>query len=95
MDARLSAALARRNAAELLAELLRSLPGASLEEDEPPRMVLSVPTGCAALGEIFERLAAARARHGVLECSLSQTTLEQIFLLMARDSAASSREGEA
>jgi hypothetical protein len=54
-----------------------SLPGSSLEEDEPPRMAFTVPqhgVGNLSLSQIFAQLARAKAEHGVLECSLTQCT---------------------
>ena len=41
------------------------------------------PRGAAPLSLLFARLSAARDQMGVLECSLSQCTLEQVFILMA------------
>ena len=60
-------------------------PGARLEEAEPPCVTLTIPQRgvVGELSAIFEHLAAVRERCGVLECSLSQCTLEQVFLKLA------------
>lgn len=57
-----------------------------LEELELPMMTLTVPFAAASLPNLMGRLALARDTHGVLECSVNQCTLEQIFLLMANKS---------
>ena len=62
-------------------------PGAKPEEAEPPCVTLTLPQHGAALSRIFAHLAAVRERCGVLECSLSQCTLEQVFILMASKQA--------
>ena len=57
-------------------------PGTKLEESEPPLLTVMIPQR-ATLAAIFAHLAVVRERCGVLECSLSQCTLEQVFLMMA------------
>jgi ABC-type multidrug transport system ATPase subunit len=57
--------------------------GARLEEFEPPGMTLTVPQRGAALSALFGVLADARELFSVSECSVTQCTLEQIFILMA------------
>ena len=83
LDLRLDPAssLAPEHVVALVAE---GCPGASLEECEPPCLTLTIPQRPdLALSAIFEHLGRVRERAGVLECSLSQCTLEQVFLLMA------------
>lgn len=57
---------------------------AKVEEFEPPVMTLTVSRDVTSLPALMGRLAQAKERHHVLECSVSQCTLEQIFLLMAK-----------
>ena len=57
--------------------------GARLEELELPAMTLTVPQRAASLSSIFGVLADARGEFGISECSVTQCTLEQIFILMA------------
>ena len=59
-------------------------PGAKLGESEPPCLTLTLPQkGGTPLAGIFAHLEEVKRRCAVLECSLSQCTLEQIFLVMA------------
>ena len=67
----------------MLAFLQASCAGATLEELEPPQMTVTVPSGSANLSQLFGKLADAKDKYGVHECSVTQCTLEQIFLLMA------------
>ena len=62
-------------------------PDAVLEEVEPPSLTFTVPTGALALSHLFGKLAEAQAGLHVSECSVTQCTLEQIFLLMASKSS--------
>ena len=86
LDLRLDPAssLAPEHVVALVAE---GCPGASLEECEPPCLTLTIPQRGASLADIFAHLAVVRERCAVLELSLSQCTLEQIFLLMASKQA--------
>jgi len=56
---------------------------AVLEEFEPPLMTMTVPSEAASLSVLFGRLAEAKEQLGVQECSVTQCTLEQIFIMMA------------
>ena len=60
--------------------------GIKTEEFEPPSMVLTVPQGSATLSRLFALLSELRSTHHVLECSVTQCTLEQIFIQMASKS---------
>ena len=57
--------------------------GAALEEDEPPTAAITVPREDADLSRLFDHLAKARDELGASEVSVTQCTLEQIFLQMA------------
>ena len=73
---------------ERLLEFMRErCPEAVLEEVEPPSLTFTVPTGASALSRLFGQLAEAQAGLHVSECSVTQCTLEQIFLLMASKSS--------
>ncbi|KAL1503435.1 hypothetical protein AB1Y20_011923 [Prymnesium parvum] len=77
----------RSNAQEVLDFLQQCCGGtAKLEELEPPVMTLTVPSDAARLPDLMGRLAEAREVHHVHECSVTQCSLEQIFLLMASKS---------
>merc|ERR1712196_52103 len=68
----------------VVAVVAEGCPGAKLEESEPPCMTLTIPQhGGVTLSQIFDHLAVVKDRCGVLESSVSQCTLEQVFLLMA------------
>ena len=69
-------------------------PGAKLEEAELPMVTLTIPQQGAKLADIFTHLALVRERCGVQEASLSQCTLEQIFLLMASKRAQGARASQ-
>ena len=89
LDVRLDAAAAPAAVVRFLQE---ACPGASLEEDQPPCLTLTLPQRDDAgadlsLAHVFRKLDEARVRLGVLECSLTQCTLEQIFVLMASKQA--------
>jgi len=59
------------------------IPDAKLEELEPPSVTFTVPTAASSLSQLFAHLADARAELPVTECSVTQCTLEQIFITMA------------
>ena len=85
-----ASSLARATATpvERLLEFMRErCPEAVLEEVEPPSLTFTVPTGASALSRLFGQLAEAQAGLHVSECSVTQCTLEQIFLLMASKSS--------
>ena len=67
---------------EIVAFVQRLCPSAKLEELEPPLLTLTVPRE-AQLSKTFGHLAEARECLDVEECTLTQCTLEQIFILMA------------
>ena len=46
-------------------------------------MVLTVPQTGAQLSQLFGLLEELKATHHVVECSITQCTLEQIFIQMA------------
>ena len=54
-----------------------------LQELELPSMVLTVPQAAARLSQLFALLAELKATHHVVEGSITQCTLEQIFIQMA------------
>ena len=62
-------------------------PEAKLEELEPPSVTFTVPTAASTLSSLFGHLSEAQAALGVSECSVTQCTLEQIFILMASKSS--------
>ena len=75
---------ANETTTDQVAELVAAgCPGAKLEEAEPPCMTMTIPQKGVALADIFAHLAKLRQQCGVQEISLSQCTLEQIFLQMA------------
>ena len=83
--------------ARLIEFMRERCPEAVLEEVEPPSLTFTVPTGASALSRLFGQLAEAQAGLQVSECSVTQCTLEQIFLLMAsksglRENAANNEE---
>merc|ERR1712188_8215 len=65
----------------VLAYLQKKLDGVTVEEDEPPSLTLTVPKDSAPLSRLFGELAIARQQLNVQECSVTQTTLEQVFLM--------------
>ena len=84
LDMRLDMAHARP---ETILELLQQrIEGIKSDELEPPSMVLTVPQGSATLSRLFALLSELRSTHHVLECSVTQCTLEQIFIQMASKS---------
>ena len=84
LDLRLDASRPMVDPSEIARLVAEGCPGAKVEESEPPCMTLTIPQhGGVALADIFAHLDGVRARCHVLECSLSQCTLEQIFLVMA------------
>ena len=77
----------------MTALVAQGCPGARLEEAEPPCVTLSIPQRGASLSAIFAHLAVVKERLGISEVSLSQCTLEQIFLLMASKQALRQTDG--
>lgn len=84
LDMRLDMARARPEA--ILELLQQRIEGIKSDELEPPSMVLTVPQGSATLSRLFALLSELRSTHHVLECSVTQCTLEQIFIQMASKS---------
>ena len=68
---------------EIIKFIEKACPGSTLEEHEPPCLTLTIPQHGTSLAYIFSHLREARQRLAVLESSLTQCTLEQIFVLMA------------
>ena len=81
LDLRLDSTHANPDA--ILQLLQARVAGVKLKELELPSMVLTVPQGSAPLSQLFGLLAELKATHHVLECSVTQCTLEQIFIQMA------------
>jgi len=73
----------RADADAILAMMQGHLSTAELTELEMPSMVLTVPQGAASLSQLFGLLSQLKAEYHVLECSVTQCTLEQIFIQMA------------
>jgi len=71
---------------ELLSTVCSRVPGATLDELQPPCLTLTVPQ-TTSLGSLFGVLAEVRVSMHVSECSVMQCTLEQIFVRMAEKSA--------
>ena len=92
LDVRLDAA-APATPEDVTALVAQGCPGARLEEAEPPCVTLSIPQRGASLSAIFAHLAVVKERLGISEVSLSQCTLEQIFLLMASKQALRQTDG--
>lgn len=84
LDMRLDMGRARPEA--ILELLQQRIEGIKSDELEPPSMVLTVPQGSATLSRLFALLSELRSTHHVLECSVTQCTLEQIFIQMASKS---------
>jgi ATP-binding cassette subfamily A (ABC1) protein 7 len=85
LDMRLD--MARHADPQKILELLQQrIEGIKSDELEPPSMVLTVPQGSATLSRLFALLSELRSTHHVLECSVTQCTLEQIFIQMASKS---------
>ena len=84
LDLRLDQTSTWMSPESVVALVAEGCPGATLEEVEPPCMTITIPQRAdISLSTIFEHLKVVRERCGVLESSLSQCTLEQVFLLMA------------
>ncbi|XP_023589109.1 phospholipid-transporting ATPase ABCA7 [Trichechus manatus latirostris] len=63
-----------------------AFPGAELREAHGGRLRFQLPPGgLCALGRVFGELAAHGAEHGVEDFSVSQTTLEEVFLYFSKD----------
>jgi len=81
LDLRFDVTQADPNA--ILALLKSRIVDADLKELEPPSMVLTVPQSAAQLSQLFSLLSELKVTHSVVECSVTQCTLEQIFIAMA------------
>ena len=68
---------------KILQMLQERCAGIKTEEFEPPSLVLTVPQGALKLASLFGLLDELKGSHHVQECSVTQCTLEQIFILMA------------
>ncbi|XP_012584884.1 PREDICTED: ATP-binding cassette sub-family A member 7-like [Condylura cristata] len=76
-----------------VAFLTETFPGAELREAHGSRLCFQLPPGgpCS-LARVFGELAARGREHGVEEFSVSQTTLEEVFLYFSKDQG--EEEGE-
>lgn len=70
-----------------------AFPGAELREAHGSRLRFQLPPGgrCA-LARVFGELAAHGAEHGVEDFSVSQTTLEEVFLYFCKDQGEEEQE---
>ncbi|KFO28911.1 ATP-binding cassette sub-family A member 7 [Fukomys damarensis] len=70
-------------------------PGAELREAHGPRLRFQLPPGghCA-LARVFRELAAHGPDHGVEDFSVSQTTLEEVFLYFSKDQGEDEEEND-
>ena len=73
------------DAAAVLSHLQAAFAGTSLDELEEPLMTVNVPQS-ARLSHLFSTLQASHDSLRVQECSVTQTTLEQVFVRMAKRS---------
>jgi len=71
------------NADTILTHLQESFVGVTLDELEPPLMEINVPQDVA-LSALFAKLESSRQLLKIKECSVTQTTLEQVFVKMAK-----------
>jgi len=79
---------------QILKYLQQAFSGVTLDEFEPPLMEINVPQSVA-LSALFAKLEQSREQLKVKECSVTQTTLEQVFVKMAKkkDDAAMAQQG--
>ena len=70
-------------AARIVDFVQQRCPEAKLEELEPPSITFTVPTAASSLSQLFGHLAEAQKELQVGELSVTQCTLEQVFILMA------------
>ena len=70
-------------AARIVEFVQQRCPEAQLEELEPPSITFTVPTASSSLSQLFGHLAEAQKELQVGELSVTQCTLEQVFILMA------------
>lgn len=72
-----------------------AFPGAELREAHGPRLRFQLPPGghCA-LARVFRELAAHGPDHGVEDFSVSQTTLEEVFLYFSKDQGEDEEEND-
>lgn len=69
-----------------MAFVVAAFPGAELRERHGGRLRFQLPQGeCCALAHVFGELAAHGSDHGVEDFSVSQTTLEEVFLHFSKD----------
>ena len=87
LDLRLQPEQAEAAVERVLAALRRQFDGVEVAEVEPPNLSLTVPQAGTPLSELFGALVALRESLPVQEASVTQCTLEQIFLLMASKAA--------
>ncbi|KAG2483446.1 hypothetical protein HYH03_017700 [Edaphochlamys debaryana] len=74
--------------AEAVAQWLAAVcPGAALQEVDQNRLTFAIPRGSADLAALFEAVEGGRARMGLVDYALSQTTLERVFVAMAAEAA--------
>ena len=71
------------DAAAVLSHLQAAFAGTTLDELEDPLMTVNVPQS-ARLSHLFSTLQASHELLRVQECSVTQTTLEQVFVRMAK-----------
>ncbi|KAG8519196.1 LOW QUALITY PROTEIN: Phospholipid-transporting ATPase ABCA7, partial [Galemys pyrenaicus] len=78
-----------------VAFLVETFPGAELREAHGGRLCFQLPPGgrCS-LARVFEELAAQGREYGVEDFSVSQTTLEEVFLYFSKDQGAEEEKKE-
>jgi hypothetical protein len=76
--------LARAHSLETLHQFMSlTFPGSKLEEEHLTRVKYSVPVNDFTLSQVFGALEEERERLGLEDYSVSQSTLEQVFLSLA------------
>ncbi|KAK3251895.1 hypothetical protein CYMTET_38785 [Cymbomonas tetramitiformis] len=92
---RLEVRMSKREEQAALSELVRStFAGAQSQEDHMGRMVFSLPLTDLSLSKAFRVLEDARSRHAFEDYSLSQPTLEQVFVSLTNKDHDSVQGGE-
>jgi LSD1 subclass zinc finger protein len=70
-------------AGRVAAFLAEALPAAALAEEHSGRLTYHIPRAGVALADVFEKLEGAREALGIWDYSLTQASLEQIFVAFA------------
>ncbi|KAK6169359.1 hypothetical protein SNE40_020430 [Patella caerulea] len=80
------------NKAALEGEFISRFPNTVIKEETPEVVEINIPRGSGSVAEIFDLLEAAQINNQIFDYSISQTTLDEVFVNFAKDQTDSNND---